>query len=132
MTKHLSAAYSLVGRCWRTDVFVAWCACQLISLDEEGFAAMTSASVSDRTSAFTRRDYCSIDRLVLVGVAAVMLVASISTIATGQLERVHATPVLTSSIGAAASRPDQPGCWVSGDLVGDANPATVAAALCGK
>ena len=67
--------------------------------------------------------------LALLGAVAILL-----TVGT----RLAATPVEESapaarsvSVAAVTPRPSaRPGCWVSGDLVGDANPARVRASLC--
>jgi hypothetical protein len=45
---------------------------------------------------------------------------------------VPATPILTSPSLSRSSVNADPSCWVSGDMVGDANPATITAAICGR
>jgi hypothetical protein len=40
--------------------------------------------------------------------------------------------VLMSTRGVQAVNPNEPTCWVPGDLVGDGNPIDIQRALCGK
>jgi hypothetical protein len=93
---------------------------------------MPIASVPDGTWVFTQIGYRSRRRIVIVGLATLILVAFGSTTEQARVEQQRATPLLSSSDRPTTSTVNQPRCWVSGDLVGDTNPATVAAALCGK
>jgi len=93
---------------------------------------MTTATIRDGASIF--KQVSRAPRLWLLSFAAIaaILVASSPRLAAAPLDRVPANPVLSSPSSSASSAHTNPGCWVSGDLVGDANPATISAAFCGR
>jgi hypothetical protein len=62
--------------------------------------------------------------LLLVAVAARPSAAPVAAAPAAALVDGSSVPMLATPVGRA--------CWVSGDLVGDANPATIAAALCDR
>ena len=93
---------------------------------------MTTATIRDGASIFKQVSRAPRRWLLFFGAIAAILVGSSPRLAAAPLDQVPATPVLSSPSSSASSAHTDPGCWVSGDLVGDANPATIAAAFCGR
>jgi hypothetical protein len=69
--------------------------------------------------------------VVLVGFAALLLAVAPRQSEAPVEAATAAGRTASASITAAATSAG-PECWVSGDLVGDGNPASIAAALCGR
>jgi hypothetical protein len=67
--------------------------------------------------------------VLLLGIGAHLSTAPAATAvqATAQASLTASSPQLASSDSSYAT-----GCWVSGDLVGEGNPADLAAAFCGR
>jgi len=93
---------------------------------------MTTATIHDGASICKQVSRAPRRWLLFFGAIAAILVASSPRLASAPLDQVAATPVLSSPSSSASLAHTDAGCWVSGDLVGDANPATIAAAFCGR
>ena len=85
--------------------------------------AAVGGAVGPGTAGFVRR-------LVLTLMAAAFLCVSAGSASAAATPETTTSAVMLSS--PPASAPAEAGCWVSGDLVGDSNPAVVGAALCGS
>ena len=71
--------------------------------------------------------------LLCIG-GALMLTISVNAhlgIANVETSSYATLPIVTVSSAPRQAGPVS-GCWVTGDMVGDANPATIAASLCGS
>jgi hypothetical protein len=74
----------------------------------------------------------AISLALLLVLGAIAAISGSARVPAARLDQVPATPMLSSPSSSASSAHTDPGCWVSGDLVGDANPATITAAFCGR
>ena len=88
---------------------------------------MTTATFRDGASIFKQVSRAPRLWLMFFGTIAAILVASSPRLAAAPLDQVRATPVLSSPSSSASTANTDRACWVSGDLVGDANPATITA-----
>jgi hypothetical protein len=82
----------------------------------------------------TRLPVRSIRRSLLLGLLLVGVAAALLAVGLGLAEApVEGARAVSSPASTAASTPvpaDRASCWVTGDLVGEGNPADLAAALC--
>jgi hypothetical protein len=70
---------------------------------------------------------------LLVAGAALVLIALGTRLGSPPVEGAPAAAVIsTSAVSSAAVASPATGCWVTGDLVGEGNPADLATALCGQ
>jgi uncharacterized membrane protein (DUF4010 family) len=68
----------------------------------------------------------------MIVATAVLLLALALRPTAGPVEAAAAPAVVADTSSPTFAAVPAPDCWVSGDLVGDANPVEVSAALCGK
>ena len=71
-------------------------------------------------------------RLLAAAVAAALLIPLVPRPATAPVEAMPSASVLASTAAPTLGPTAGSHCWITGDLVGEGNPATVALPFCGQ